>query len=431
MKIVVIGAGGKPFGRTCLADFLGHPVLREMAPEIVLVDVDAERLDTMLRFGESVRDFRQSGSEIWATTSEAEALPGADYVLISVTRRRYELWEQDYRVPVVYGFMQPYGENGGPGALFHALRSIHLILPICRDIERFSPDAMVFNYSNPESRVLLAMRTLTSLRSVGLCHGQQRTRRLISEYLNKPAGEIETVGAGINHFFWFQEIVDRETGEDLYPRVREAVARDETPDRQLMRKMVEIFGLISHPKDYYLGEFVQFAPEFCEARWRYGREAKTAPEEIVERERIERDIDAALAGETPIEEVAWLSEEMGVPMIAAHATDRLTRFISGNVLNDHLTVPNLLPDAVVETPVDVDGSGFHPAPVAPLPECLAAFCRRQMSIQKLTVEAYRERSRDLLLQALLLDPFVNSIRKAEALLDEMLELQAEYLPAFG
>ena len=62
---------------------------------------------------------------------------------------------------------------------------------------------------------------------------------------------------------------------------------------------------------------------------------------------------------------------------------------------------------------------------------LLAFCRTQASIQKLVVEAYRERSRNLLLQALLLDPVVTSVANAEQMLDHMLELQKDYLPAFS
>ena len=68
--------------------------------------------------------------------------------------------------------------------------------------------------------------------------------------------------------------------------------------------------------------------------------------------------------------------------------------------------------------------------VGPLPEALAAFARTQISIQKLVVEAYATRSRNLLLQALLLDPLVNSVQKAELMLDEMLSLQKDYLPRF-
>ena len=66
---------------------------------------------------------------------------------------RFELWEQDRSVPQQFGFRQVFGENGGPGGLFHSLRVIPPILEICEDISRICPDAWVFNYSNPMSRI--------------------------------------------------------------------------------------------------------------------------------------------------------------------------------------------------------------------------------------------------------------------------------------
>ena len=430
MKIVIIGAGSRSFGRACVADVLNNPDMQSHAPELALVDIDAAKLEDMRALAERIQAHCGATATITATTDREQALPGADYVLISVTRCRYELWEQDFRVPLSHGFLHAYGENGGPGALFHALRSIHLILPICRDIERLCPDALVMNYSNPESRVLLAILTLTTLRAVGLCHGQGNTRRLISEYLDKPEDEIETVGAGINHFFWMQRIADRETGKDLYPRVREAVARDDNPEHTLMRKMVEVYGLITYPHNNHIGEYLQFASEHVGNKWRYGREMHPAGEPLLHEQREAR-LHGLFSEGAPSDEAVKPSGELGVPMILAHATNARTRFIAGNVLNTSRAVPNLLPDAVVEVPVEVDAAGFHPVPVDPLPEGLAAFCRTQMSIQKLAVAAYRERSKNLLLQALLADPVVNSIRHAEALIDEMLALQAEFLPEFS
>jgi alpha-galactosidase/6-phospho-beta-glucosidase family protein len=49
---------------------------------------------------------------------------------------------------------------------------------------------------------------------------------------------------------------------------------------------------------------------------------------------------------------------------------------------------------------------------------------------ELTVEAGVQGSRKLALQAMLLDPVIDSVQVAERVLDEMLELQADYLPQF-
>jgi alpha-galactosidase len=100
------------------------------------------------------------------------------------------------------------------------------------------------------------------------------------------------------------------------------------------------------------------------------------------------------------------------------------------VLNSEGYIENLPREAVVEVPAYCDGTGIHPIAVGPLPEAPAAYMRTQISIQRLLTEAYRTRSKNLLLQALLLDPAVDSILEAEALLDEMLELQAAFLPEF-
>lgn len=427
MKIVVIGAGSRSFGRKCVVDVLGAKSMHAFAPELALVDIDPERLETMRQFAELVKTHHSSPATISATTDREIALEGADYVLISVTRDRYALWEQDYRLPLSHGFMHAYGENGGPGALFHALRSIHLILPICRDIERICPNALVFNYSNPESRVLLAMLTMTNLKAVGLCHGQHNSRQLIAKYLDIPVEDVVTEAAGINHFFWITAIRNRRTEEDLYPRVREHVTKDTNPDHALMKKLLEVFGHLTFPHNSHIGEYVPYAAEYMHNIWRYGREAHKASEPL------QNPTDPLLAyinGEQPIEKGVRTSAEMGVPMILAHATNTAQEFPAGNLLNDTLAIPNLQPEGVVEVPVVVDGTGMHPQTVAPLPEALAAYCRLQMSIQKLTVEAYKQRSKNLILQTLLLEPTVNSISHAEMLIDEMLELQADYLPEF-
>ena len=110
--------------------------------------------------------------------------------------------------------------------------------------------------------------------------------------------------------------------------------------------------------------------------------------------------------------------------------DREERFDAVNVLNTDSYIENLPREAVIEIPAMGDGRGLHPIKVGPIPEAPAAYIRTQLSIQKLITEAYRTRSKNLLLQALLLDPAVDSIIEAESMLDEMLELQKAFLPEF-
>ena len=92
------------------------------------------------------------------------------------------------------------------------------------------------------------------------------------------------------------------------------------------------------------------------------------------------------------------------------------------------TIPNLPDDLVVELPAYCDASGIQPIAMKPIPEGIAATIRLHASIHQLLVEAYDEQSKDKLLQAILIEPTVNSYRNAVDMCHEMLTLQKEVLP---
>ena len=426
-KIVIIGAGSQSFGRGMTVDLLRSQELAGRDLILWLVDIDPDALERMRRFAELVKAHVGTDIEIHATTDRTQALPGASYALTAVSIRRYELWEQDFRVPLSHGFRHPLGENGGPGALFHSLRSLKLIIPICRDIEKLCPDALLLNFTNPEARVLDAILHLTQVRAVGLCHGVFSAIRFISEYLALPIDRLEITSAGMNHFYVVLKAIDRGSGEDLLPGLLAKLRADESFGPSLWKKFVDIFGWLTYKSDDHIGEYVSFGAEFTGTKWHYGLEshplgqARPGPSFQI----------APYVDGKPLDELALRhSGELAVPIIGDIELDRAQRRDAVNVLNTESYIENLPRDAVVEVPAACDGAGIHPIAVGPLPEGPAAFIRTQLSIQRLTTEAYQTGSKNLLLQALLLDPAVNSILKAEKLLDEMLALQQEFLPAF-
>ncbi len=432
VKIVAIGVGSASFGRGVLADVLGNPLMRKLDVRLVLVDLNPTALERMGRLAQIIRRHYDSDVVIEQTTDRREALRGADYVIISVAVRRMDLWEQDFRVPLAYGFKHPLGENGGPGAVFHTLRSLELVLPICRDVERLCPRAMVLNYTNPESRVLMGLNRMTKVRAVGLCHGQMFAReQLAAKILKCPLASLDTEAGGLNHFFWFTRIADAKTGKDLYPLVRKRILRDPSPVPPLVRKMVEVFGHYTYPSDDHIGEYLSFAYEFTGLKWHYGRECKKVPPG---HGRIDSEdgIEPYLSGAKEVDDaLVKQSGELAIPIIAGVELRRRTWLPAVNVLNTGRFVQDLPPDAIVEVPAWADHRGITPIRIGRLPEALAAYCRTQVSIQKLIIEAYATRKKNLLLQALLLDPTVNHVENARRLLDDMLSLQADYLPRFA
>ena len=369
-------------------------------------------------------------------------------MLISVTQNRWDLWEQDYRVPMSFGFNQAYGENGGPGALFHALRNIHLCMPIWRDVERLCPDTMVFNFTNPESKLCEALTRLTSVTAVGLCHGVFMGQEQIARILGMPQERIETAACGINHFTWFQTVQDRETGEDLYPRLREAEREadmlSDWHEIGMARILLRRFGLWPAPAANHFGEYIGWANEFIADELQYFYDAADGdpwergevPEFVysLSHDPTRRPLRAEPAEQSVPDDPRGTeltpSGELAVPIMEALACGVEHELAAINVPNNG-AIPNLPDDMVVEVPGVADADGLQARQCEPLPEAIAALLRVQGSIHQLIVEAFAEQSRDKLLQAVLLDPTVDSYRGAVAMTDEMLRLQADILPPIG
>ncbi|MEN6545466.1 MAG: alpha-glucosidase/alpha-galactosidase [Armatimonadia bacterium] len=427
MKIVVIGAGSASFGRGVIADLLGEPGRQLPDLKVCLVDLNPSALATMTAFAEALKEHHGSAARVTSTTDRREALPGAEFVITAVSIQRMALWEQDFRVPQAHGVSHCLGENGGPGALFHALRSFNLILPICRDIEELCPEALLLNFTNPEARVLHAILHLTKVRAIGLCHGVFGLERLASRLSGIPQEHLEVTSAGLNHIFCALSVRDRRDGSEHLPRLLQQVQEDDTLGLPpLYCELARIFDVLSYPSDDHIGEYFAFGGEFCGRKWHYGQESRQVTGEPAPDNAVVR----FLRGEVPIEDVAGSSGELAVAVIGALQREQPLRVSAVNLLNNGPLIANLPQGAAVEVPAHVSRKGIEPVAVGALPETFAAHLRLQCDIISTVTEAYRTRDKRLLLQALLLDPCLHGIAQARALLDDMLELQKAYLPEF-
>jgi alpha-galactosidase len=299
------------------------------------------------------------------------------------------------------------------------------MLAIARDMEALCPRALLLNYTNPESRICLVVSRYTRITAVGLCHGIFMGMGTISHITGVPIADLDVQAAGLNHFLWMTAAHRRSTGEDLYPLVRQRLATLPADYLPLSVSLCKRFGLFPFPSDDHVGEYLGFAWPAClhhgydfDAADRHNREAWAHIERMV-------------AGEAPIDEYAQrTSGESAFDMVAAMLTGEPFRAPAVNIPNRGC-ITNLPADAVVEVPALVDADGIHGLCMGSLPELIAALCRTQIAIQSLVVEAAVAGCRDTALQALLLDPVVTDMAAAEACLDELLALQADYLPQFN
>ena len=231
--------------------------------------------------------------------------------------------------------------------------------------------------------------------------------------------DIDPVAAGLNHFTWVLGLRRKSTGEDLYPAFRTAIeARDivevGTPsycwEVRLSRYLMQSFGL--------------WPWEFCGLD---GYDFDAADARAMEQEDLLRRL---ATGEEPVDGLlARPSGERAVPIILGVIGNTHQYELAVNVPNNGI-VPNLPSWAIVEVPAVIDATGVHGLPVGPLPEPIAAMCRTQISVMDRVVEAGAHGDRRAALQALLLDPVVESPAQAEGILDELLQVHGDLLPQF-
>jgi alpha-galactosidase len=431
-KIVLIGAGSATFGLGTIGDILKSRSLQ--GSSIVLHDIDSQALSRVEDIAQRFVKENSLPYTVSATTSRRDALQAAAFCIISIeVGNRFELWEQDWKVPLQYGIRQVYGENGGPGGLFHALRIIPPILEICADISQICPEAYIINFSNPMSRICLAIhRKYPDLKVIGMCHEVGSLPRHLPRMLETPLSNLSFKAGGLNHFSVLLEVTYNDTGKDAYPDVRQnAITYFENlsdqlanipsqsnehklVERWLFKEILERFGYLPITSDSHFGEYIQWAHEVVDHKGIldfYSRYKKRSLEQV-SADRIQG---------TPRQEF-WRV----VPVMESILTNSQHAELGVNIPNNGF-IDNLPQDLVVEVPAIVNGSGVHGLKLGLLPKGIAGLLYNQVAIHELTVETVLTGSRTVALQALLVDPVVNSVKSAEQTLDTMLELQARYL----
>jgi alpha-galactosidase len=438
-KLVIIGAGSVSFGPSILGDLFSYAEKLRGA-EVWLVDTNAESLQVMTAYAKRLNEATNHPYHLNKTTDRTEALPGANFVIVSVAVDRLETWKLDWQIPLKHGVRHVLGENGGPGGLSHALRNIPTLLAIAKDIEQLAPNAMLLNFTNPMTRLCMAVARETNVKFVGLCHQIGEGYKLVNEALGLVKADavhasqawyslvraveerIHITAAGLNHFTFILDVRDKQTGEDLYPLLRERLAQMPASFELMARRLMDTFGLFCATGDGHAGEYIGFAADTIPLTgYDFGAYAKRGQEQW---QRLRAQAD----GSVPVQ--IQQTGERAIPIMDAMLHDLNQHELSANIINDGC-IRNLPDEAVVEVPAVVNARGVHGVHVGALPRGLAALMRNQIELMELVVEAGVKGDRKAALQALLLDPVVHSYAQAEHMLDELLAVHKKYLPQFA
>lgn len=459
-KITFIGAGSTVFAKNLMGDILSYPELQDCT--LTLFDIDPERLRTSEVVAHKIADFFDIKPTIETTMDRRCALDGADYAISMIQVGGYKpATVIDFEIPKKYGLRQTIADTLGIGGIMRGLRTIPVLLDMCRDMEELCPDVTFLQYVNPMAMNCWAISKATKIKTVGLCHSVQGTAQQLANDIGVPLDEIDFVCAGINHMAFYLRF--QRNGEDLYPLIRQVLDEDRVPDWNRVR--YELFKRVGYFVTESSEHFSEYVPWFikrdrpdlvarlnipldeyirrCEIQitsWGFMRQKLENPEvDLTE----EFSAAMAKAGVSPdhmplvvnnFERINQVkrSHEYGSLIIHSMETGQ-PRVVYGNVPN-HGLIDNLPAGCCVEVPCLVDGNGVQPTHIGTLPPQLAAMMRTNINVQELTVEAAITGKREHIYHAAMLDPHTAAeldLEQIWSLVDDLIEAHGEWLPAFA
>lgn len=442
-KIVIIGAGSLFFGRKLI--WAMNKLEGLVNGHLALVDTDPQHLEQMRQLAEKVRAESGAGHAISATTDYREALPGADFVILSFSHRNAHYRGVDVQVSARHGIRMCSGDTIGPGGIFRALREFPKVMEIADAVEKLCPQAWLINYINPSSVFGIALSRYCKVRNFALCDSLHLPylHHNYMKMIGLDVGEAEDFTmriAGVNHFTWLIESTFK--GRDVLPQIHAALrklgeAEDPQADakslynRRISAELADIFGAVpvctAHTKEYL--------PHF--QGWGvHGADEPVPPLKLFEHDKrasvteaMWQEIGDYNTGVRPVAD--FLSN-----YTSDHATDVIQaiwndsgRHLFINVPNRG-AVPNLPETAILELECVVGREGPVPIACPAMPAGLRGLQMQIHDTHELTVEAWMRKDRNLLLRALCTDPIVPSLASARAVLKDLYAAEQEALEAW-
>ncbi|TJY41839.1 6-phospho-beta-glucosidase [Cohnella pontilimi] len=427
LKIAVIG-GGSSYTPELVEGLIDR---YETLPvrELWLVDVEEGRHKLEIVGELAKRMVEKSGLPIRVhlTLNRREAVEGADFVTTQMRVGLLEARKWDEHIPNLHGVIGQ--ETTGPGGMFKALRTIPVLLDICRDIEELSPKAWLLNFTNPAGMVTEAINRHSRVKTIGLCNAPIGMYKWMSKKYGVPADRIYVEFAGLNHLHWMTRVeVDGEDKlSELLDRREEYVGKNVPATEWDPDFLVSLGALPSYYLKYFYMKDAMLQEQLGSLKTGGTRA------EVVKR--VEDEL-FELYKDPNLKEKPKQLEQRGGAYYSEAAVNLMDSLYNDKRDIQTLNVTNgkildFLPeDAAIEVNCVVTGKGPLPLPVTKVPEAAKGLIAAVKTYERLTIEAAVTGDRGIALQAMAHHPLVPSVAVAKTLLNEMLEQNQKYLPAF-
>jgi 6-phospho-beta-glucosidase len=418
LKIAVVG-GGSTYTPELIEGFTRRPD-RLAIDELVLLDIDPERLEIVGGLAQRMLDVLDWTGRLVLTANRDAAIDGADYVLVQLRVGGQAARLVDETLPLRFDTVGQ--ETTGAGGFAKALRTVPVVLELAEQTaRRAAPGAWLVDFTNPVGIVTQALLD-EGHRAIGLCNVAIGLQRTLARRFDVAPERIELEHVGLNHLTWERAV--RVDGSDRLP---EMLDRDGDALAEHLGMPVELLRALAALPSYYL-RYYYLTDELV----RQQRDGHSRAEEVIDIEArlLEMYKDQALA------EKPALLEDRGGAYYSEAAAQLIASLHDGagdvqvvDVRNDG-ALPDLPADAVVEIPARIDRDGAHPLPLAPLAPEMRGLVEEVKAFETLTVDAARSGDRRTALRALLANPLVRGRSNPAKLLDALLEANRKHLPRF-
>ncbi len=394
--------------------------------EVVLIDLDPEKLELVRILAEKMTRCRGLDLTISATTDRRAGLTDCDAVLTSYRPGGFAARVLDERIPLKYGAIGQ--ETQGAGGFFMALRSIAVMQQIVADLEAVAPRARIVNYTNPVNIVAQAVTAHTSIPLVSLCEGPIYYPAELASAAGLDPDKLDVRSIGLNHQSW--SVRQQYDGQDILPLLAEAwprVQHDASIKLSTRRMMQIALATGSLPSEYAMYYF--FTADMLQA---LQDKPTTRAEDIMQwvpdywahyQEQATRDCPDL----DPNRSRGGINElELAIDVLDGIYNDR-GEILPVNVPNRG-AITDLGDNVVVETLAYVDKAGIVPLALGPLPHPAAGLIQSLAEYQVLAADAAWQGDRQQAIRALLANPLAPALDKVEALYDELAAAHRQYLP---
>ena len=428
MKIAVIG-GGSSYTPELMEGIINH---KDSLPvtEVVLIDIPQgeEKVSINTAFAKRMAEKAGLPISVRYTLDRREGLKDASFVIAQIRVGGLDAREKDERIPLKYDVIGQ--ETTGPGGFFKALRTIPVMLSICRDMEDVCKDAWLINFTNPSGIITEAILKNTRVKCIGLCNVSINMRYDAAERLSVSPDELDCRFIGLNHLSvmnhaYYQgkdRILDAVSVENT-----ESVVKNIQKDAEMDAVAKELGCLLSPYMQYFYTEKEALQHEKMEAIGLTGTRAAQVKE--VEKNLFECYKDVNLR-----EKPAALAKRGGArySMAAICLIDSIYNDTNDvqvvDVFNNGI-IPQLPDDVVIEVNCRIGRNGATPL-ASDVPASVLGLISQVKAYEEYTIEAAITGDRNKALIALLNNPLIHDVRDAKGILNELLEAHRAYLPAF-